>query len=70
MCKGVKDFVNSLPNVSTQYMLASVGAKSRNFLVATWDASVGIDIYAPQTKIFGDRTKGRACIFEVLFEGS
>ena len=29
----------------------------------------GIEFYAPQTKIFEDRTKGRACLFEVLCEG-
>ena len=38
MQNDLKDFVNSLPNVSTQSMFASVGAKSRNFLVATWVA--------------------------------
>ena len=37
----LKDFVNSWPNVSTQSILALVGAKSRNFLVATRHAGLG-----------------------------
>ena len=40
MQNDLKDFVNSLPNVSTQSILALVGAKSRNFLVATWFATL------------------------------
>ena len=31
--------------------------------------SISYKIYAPQTKIFEDRTTGRACLFEVLCEG-
>ena len=34
-----------------------------------YDSTTGFETHASQTKMFDDRTKGWACLFEALFEG-